>query len=129
MEKSQISLRSTPVKEILSKPPNWLIRWGITVIFGVVVLMVLLSIYVKYPDVVEAKAVITTSQPPASVKALSGGKISQLLVSENEQVEANQTLAVIDNPTNYEDWKNLKAEFIPFYQNLLQSDSVRGARF
>ncbi len=129
MEKSQISLRSTPVKEILSRPPSWLIRWGITVIFGVVILMVLLSIYVKYPDVVEAKATITTMKPPLIVKALSNGKISHLFVSENEEVEANQTLAVIDNPANYEDWQSLKAKFLPFYQDLLQSDSVRSAFF
>ncbi|MFT6961815.1 MAG: HlyD family secretion protein [Flammeovirgaceae bacterium] len=124
MNPTEISLRSESVKEILSKPPNWLIRWGITVIFGVVILMVLLSIYVKYPDVVVASATITTTQPPSSVKALSSGKISHLFVSENETVEASQTLAVIDNPADYEDWKSLKADFLPFYQNLLQSDSI-----
>ena len=36
-EIEKIELRSTEVQEILTRPPKWIIRWGITIILFVVV--------------------------------------------------------------------------------------------
>ena len=63
----RIELRSEEVQEILGTPPSWLVRWGTLVIVGVLASLGVLSYVVKYPDVIMADAMITTSAPPTSV--------------------------------------------------------------
>ncbi|MGB0524394.1 MAG: HlyD family secretion protein [Flammeovirgaceae bacterium] len=129
MEIQDIELRSEPVKEILSKPPRKLIRWGITAIFSVVVLLFLIAYLLKYPDVITARAVITTEELPASIVTKRDGHISHLFVKEQELVEKDQVLAVIDNAAHYEDWAKLKPNLLDFHQQLVQKDSVRKLNF
>ncbi|CAN5826079.1 hypothetical protein BH11BAC7_BH11BAC7_04240 [soil metagenome] len=66
-------LRSQSVQEILSEIPNWIIRWGITVIFFTVGIILLASWIVHYPDIVTSRIVITAKNPPATgIQELSG---------------------------------------------------------
>jgi multidrug efflux pump subunit AcrA (membrane-fusion protein) len=101
-EHDDIELRSDEVQEILGTPPSWLVRWGtfaITIVLGI---FAILSYIVKYPDVVEAPAIITTSTPPTSVVARSDGNLAKLLVTEKQVVEANEVLAVMQNTADYQ---------------------------
>ena len=50
----QIELKSPAVQEILGRPPRWIIRWGISIIFIVVAGLVVGSYFFKYPDVINA---------------------------------------------------------------------------
>ena len=102
-EIKNIHLRSEEFREILGRPPRWTIRWGITLIFIVIVLLIVGSWFFKYPDVVSSKIVVTTENPPAPIVAKSTGKIEHLLVSDMQRVEQGQMLAVIENPGDYKD--------------------------
>ena len=124
MEIEDIELRSEPVKEILSKPPRKLIRWGITAIFGVVMLLLIIACILKYPDIITARAIVTTKELPASVVARGGGQISDLFVKEKEKVQKGDVLAIIENTANYEDWKMIAPRFKDFHQKLIQKDTV-----
>ncbi len=33
-------LHSEEVHEIISRPPNWLVRWGITLFFGLMIILI-----------------------------------------------------------------------------------------
>ena len=101
-EHDKIELRSEEVKEILGTPPAWIVRWGITVIVGVLCMFGVLSYVVKYPDVIDAAVLITTSSPPTPVVARADGNLSKLLVKEKENVEANQILAIMQNTADYQ---------------------------
>ena len=48
----KIELRSTEVQEILSRPPKWIVRWGITTVFFVVIIVVTGSWFFNYPDII-----------------------------------------------------------------------------
>lgn len=97
-----IQLRSEEVQEILSHVPHWLIRWGITVILMVIIILILASWFVKYPDTVAARVVFTTEVPPVHLMARSNGRIA-LLVKDKEEVQKDDFLAVIENPASTED--------------------------
>ena len=45
-----IELRSESVQDILSTPPHWMIRWGNTVIFVIIAMILLMSYFIKYPE-------------------------------------------------------------------------------
>ena len=52
-----IELRSEEVQEILTKVPNWMIRWGNTLFLFLIVLLLALSWLVKYPDIITSEAI------------------------------------------------------------------------
>jgi hypothetical protein len=47
-------IRSEEVQEIISHMPNWIVRWGITVIFASLVVLLSISWFIKYPDILTA---------------------------------------------------------------------------
>lgn len=104
-----IELRSEEVQEILTQVPHWMIRWG-NVLFLLLILMLLfLSWFVKYPDIIASEALITTQIPPQKEYAKITGKLDAILVSDNQQVKINQPLAIIENTANYQDVFLLKS--------------------
>ena len=101
-ENKEIEIRSDEVQEILSAVPNWMIRWGITLIFGLILMLVFISWFIKYPDVIEGQAVITTTQPPAKLVSKSSGYLEQLYFKDNSTIKKGDIIAEITNPTNKE---------------------------
>jgi len=105
----QIELRSEEVQEILSKVPNWMIRRG-SVLFLALILMVLaITWFVKYPDIITSQAIITTQIPPQKEYANSTGMLDTVLVKDNQLVKPSQPLAIIENTSNYQDVLLLKS--------------------
>jgi multidrug resistance efflux pump len=96
-------LRSEEVQDILTKVPNWMIRWGTFLIFGIIVLLLFTSWYIRYPDVVSSEIIITTNTPPEKLIAKVNGKIQAILIEDKANVKANTPLAVIENAANYKD--------------------------
>ena len=70
----KIDIRSDEITEILGTPPKWIVRWGISVVFIVVTVIIVGSAFFRYPDIVTAQAIITTENPPSTVIAKSNGK-------------------------------------------------------
>ena len=92
-------LRSDEVQEILTHVPHGIIRWGIGVIFLVVLLLLAISRIITYPDVISAQITVITEHPPIHVVARSNGKL--VLYADNKTVvKTGADLAVIENPAD-----------------------------
>jgi multidrug resistance efflux pump len=102
-EEKEIILRTEEVNEILTSTPKWIFRWGISVIFILIITAITLSYFIRYPDVLTAEITLTTLNPPVTLVSKNNGKLTYLLVKNNELVKENQTIAVIENTANYED--------------------------
>jgi len=113
-----IELRSESVQEILGRPPRWIIRWGISIIFIIVAGLVVGSYFFKYPDVLTATITVTTENLPAGVMAKTTGRIDTLLVNQKQKVQQGDLLAVIDNTAYLEDVMVLK-DLIKNYDTLV----------
>ena len=100
---TDFQLRSEEVQDILTKVPNWMIRWGTVLIFGIILLLLFTSWFIRYPDVVRSEIIITTNTPPEKLVAKVNGKIQAILIQDKAQVKANTPLAVIENSANYND--------------------------
>lgn len=107
-EEEKIELRSEEFQEVLGGVPNWILRWGITVLAIIVLILLIGSAVFKYPDIIPTRIVLTGSVPPATITARSSGKLNRLYVSDNQAVNVNDYLAVIDNPASTEDIHLLK---------------------
>lgn len=100
---TSFELRSEEVQDILTKVPNWMIRWGTVLIFGIIMLLFVVSWFLKYPDIVKAEVIITTNIPPEKLIAKTSGRIQTILINDKEPVKAGMPLAVIENAANYQD--------------------------
>ena len=98
-----IEIRSDEVQEIMGTPPKWIIRWGIVIIFLVVLVLLAGSFFYKYPDLIQARVTIVSENPPISIVARSDGKLDRIFVADKQKVEANTILGIIENPANYAD--------------------------
>jgi multidrug resistance efflux pump len=101
-------IRSEDVQEILSAVPNWMIRYGNMLILGLIIMLLIISWFVKYPDVIAADTMITTQIPPQKEYARTTGDISAILVNDSDLVHKNQPLAIIENTANHQDVYVLK---------------------
>lgn len=106
---SEIEIRSEEVQEILSYVPHWMIRWGNTLFFILIIMLLFISWFIKYPDVINAEVIVTTQIPPQKEYARVSGKIDTFFISNNENVVKNQPLALIENTANYADVFLLKS--------------------
>ncbi len=119
-DEHQIELRSDEVQEILGTPPGWLIRWGTTAAFFTFAVLLAAGWMVRYPDLIKAKIVLTTGNPPVALVARTDGNIVRLMVQDNEMVAKGAELLVLESTARYEDivqldqnvtrWQNLNAD-------------------
>jgi multidrug resistance efflux pump len=109
IEQNNIQIRSEEVQEILSYVPNWMIRYGNTVVFLLLLLLLAISWFVKYPDVITAEVVVTTKIPPEKIYAKSTGQLASILVNNNSQITKNTIIGVIENSADYKDVLLLKS--------------------
>lgn len=108
-EKEELNLYSEEVKDVLSKPPRIIFRWGNTMLFTFIGVILFLSWLIKYPDVIASEATITTQIPPQKEFAKTTGTLDAILVKDHQYVTAKQPLAIIENTANYQDVFQLKS--------------------
>jgi len=124
---SDIELRSEEFQEVLGAVPLWILRWGITILAVVVVILLIGSALIKYPDVIPAQIVLTGSIPPAAIVAHASGKLKKLYVIDNQNVKTGDYLAVVDNPAKTEDIQLLK-NYLDTLSNLPSPRHVERSR-
>lgn len=117
--------RSDQVKEILGQAPNWVIQWGISVVFIIVILFLVGSALISYNDIIPARVTITSEKPPAHLTAKASGKLTSIFVEAGQKVEAGEVLAVIENTADFKDVQFIKSKLEDFEPNLSDFDSLK----
>ena len=103
-----IELRSEAVQEVMGHVPSRIVRWGTTVLFLVVLMLVVGSFFFRYPDVIEAEMRLTSRNPVTEVVARTSGRVSTLYVVDGQEVKEGLPLAVVENTAVTEDVLRLK---------------------
>ena len=109
MKIDEIDTNSEQIREILAKQPGFVLKWGISVIFITVFLMLLATWIIKYPDIIHSEVILTTENPPQKEYAKVTGKIDTIFVSDSDNVSNQQPLAILENTANYKDVFFLKS--------------------
>lgn len=102
-EENNIELRSEEFQDVLGAVPHWILRWGITSLAVIVVVLLAGSAVFKYPDIISSSMTLTGSTPPATIVAKSSGKLQELYVTDNRIVKKGEFLAIIENPAETTD--------------------------
>lgn len=100
---NRFEMHSEEVQEIMGRIPGWILGWGLTIIFSIILLIIIGSYFVRFPDIVKAPLIITTYNTPTVLNAKEGGKIEQIFVSNEQMVKKSDVIAVIGNVVDYKD--------------------------
>ncbi|CAI8746856.1 HlyD family secretion protein [Chryseobacterium sp. IT-36CA2] len=103
-----IELRSESVQDVLTQPPHWMIRWGNSVIFIILIMVLIMSWFIKYPEFVPAPIIVTSQEPPEKLQARVNSKIEKILIKDHQEVRKNDVLMVLQSTANYQDVLKLR---------------------
>ena len=101
--------RSEEVQEVLTAVPRWMIRWGSSLFFVLVMLLFFIAWIVKYPDIIVAEGLITTQIPLQKEYANVTARIDTIFVKDSELVDKNTILAILENTADSKDILYLKS--------------------
>ena len=107
------------IQAIIGNPPGWTLRWGMTVMAFGIAFLLLIAWIVRYPDVVQARTIITTERPPIRLAAKQSARLTELRVENGARVQTGNLLGVFDNAAEREDI--LKLEKLA--ENLLENEA------
>lgn len=102
------NFHSEEAQEIMGRAPSWVVRWGITVIFVILALIVLGCYIIKYPQTVTAPISITTVNAPSDLTARYDGLLDSVCVGNGENVRTGQLIALLATPADYDDIRSLE---------------------
>jgi len=88
--------------DIMTAVPSWLLRWGITLFFVVLIMVVSIAAIIKYPDVVKTSLKIVSSDVAKPVVPKVTGKLVKLLVNNNDKVRGGQPLGFIESTADHQ---------------------------
>jgi len=120
----EIELRSDEFQEIVQQSPRWMIRSGISLIFGIILLLLLGSYFFRYPDVINANIVVLSENPPAYLAARTTARIDSIIVSDQQIVSDNQIIAILESTANFEDAMKLKEMLLRMEPFMLTFDTL-----
>ena len=122
-------IHTDDMQDIITTVPSWLLRWGITLFFSILVLIVGLAALIRYPDIVKSELKIDSPNSPKPVVSKISGKLVKLLVKENETVKAGEPLAYLESTANHDKVLNLLANLKALQMLVLQSKPVSNIYF
>ncbi|UEG51472.1 HlyD family secretion protein [Mucilaginibacter daejeonensis] len=100
---------SEEVQDIIGAESPWLLRWGIMIYAGVLIMLLVLATRIQFPEVVKTQLKIISADAPKAVVTKLTAKLNTLLVHENQMVMSGQPLGYLESTANHNDVLSLLA--------------------
>ncbi|RZF60229.1 HlyD family efflux transporter periplasmic adaptor subunit [Sphingobacterium corticibacterium] len=94
-------VHSEDLQEIIAKPPSWLLQRGISFVLLTILLILGLSVFIRYPEIVPANMKLTTVDAPKIVVSRTAGHLVKLLVEEGTPVTPDMDLAYMESTADH----------------------------
>lgn len=120
---------SEEVNEIITSVPAWVVRSGTMVIFSVIAVILLISAFIQYPDIVKTSLKVNSLNSPKAVIAIQGGKLIRILIHNDQQVIENQPLAYIESTAKHEEVIRLAGKLDLLRKSLVSGNDLQSVEF
>ncbi|WP_286754180.1 MULTISPECIES: HlyD family secretion protein [Sphingobacterium] len=90
-------LHSEDLQEIIAKPPSWLLKRGISFILITILMIIGISFFIKYPEIVNTTLKINTSNAPKVMMSRINGNLIKILEKEGAWVHKNEEIAYMES--------------------------------
>ena len=136
MEDDNLNLRDSYYTEIHSLKAKWWMQWGIMVVFLILLILLILGHFVKYPDSVISELRMTTNQSSVKFPLLVSTQIQVILVKNDSEVKVDMPLIILKNNANHEHVYQLEnalnnfsfkeEEMLSFFETFFDKDMQLG---
>jgi HlyD family secretion protein len=109
MPQQYVNRRSEEIDEILAQIPSWIIRWGNLALLLSLVVLLGLTWFIRYPDIIGGRVSLTSAAAPAMLVARSSGNIL-LFRQDKDTVLMGDAIAAIQSTANIEHVAILKKQ-------------------
>jgi multidrug resistance efflux pump len=97
------TFHSEEIQEIMGRKPAWILHWGIMILILIITGIVVGCYFIKYPQIVTAKITLTSENPPSDLVSRYIGFLDSVYVEDGELINTGQLIALVANPSNYND--------------------------
>ena len=111
-------IHTEDLQDIISKPPSWLLKWGITLVLSILLVIVVMSAFIRYPDIVQAGVKINAINAPKAVVPRVSGTLSKLLAKEGIIVRSGQVLAWMESSGKHDQVLDLLEKLVKLRNGL-----------
>jgi HlyD family secretion protein len=117
------SARSELVEDIISSKPSFMLRYSSAIFFVVILFIIGVCWFIKYPDIIYAPVKLTSINAPKQITTKTEGKLVQLFVTENDSVTKGQIVGYMESIANPKTIIDL-ADKLDLITHLLNNDTV-----
>jgi len=100
---NKINQPSELAQEVISGESGFIERWALSLFFGILLLLFASSWFIKYPDVIEAKAILTAKNAPKEIIPRQDGRLVRLFVYNNEPVIKDQVIGWLESTASHQE--------------------------
>jgi len=122
-------LVSRGVQEIISTKPAWIVRNGTTLFSIIILLLILSTFFIRYPDIVVSKIRISSINSPKAIKVIQEGKLVKLFVSEGMFVNKGQVLGFIESTADHQMLIDLSSTIDSFIVLLKKNEPNKAVKY
>ncbi|MFZ4260628.1 hypothetical protein ACFRAE_01200 [Sphingobacterium sp. HJSM2_6] len=101
------NLHSEELQDIIAKPPSWLLQRGISFVLITILMILGISVFIKYPEMIQAPLKFNTSDAPKVMLSKVNGNLVKILVKEGIWVKKNQEIAYLESVADHQQVINI----------------------
>jgi len=94
-------LHSEDLQEIITKPPSWLLKRGISLILGTILLILGLSVFIRFPEIVTSSMKFNSVNAPKIIVSRNNGNLVKLLVMDGDWVKQGTDVAYLESTADH----------------------------
>lgn len=117
------SERSEISQEIISRKPGFYEKWALLVFVIILLALTACTWFIKYPDIIQANAILTSSNAPKEIISRQSGKLTALFVKNNQQVKQGEIVGWLESNADTKEVIELAESLDSSIQLLKQSDA------
>jgi multidrug resistance efflux pump len=106
---------------IINRPPGRVIVYGYIVLSALLLLFIIPSFFIRYPEVLTEQVSISTSPAPTSIYPKVDGLIERVYIKNDGAVKKGDIIAVIESPANFKEVRLLEDDLLKFKRKLESS--------
>jgi len=89
--------RSEVAQEIISRKPDFFEKWSLLVFLILLLLLLIGTWFIRYPDIIEGNAILTGDNAPKEIVPKQNGRLTALFVKNNQQVIQGEILGWLES--------------------------------
>lgn len=95
---NEFEIVSDEIQQIIGQVPKWITRWGITVLFSLLIIILIVGNFVKYPTILNAQSEIIAKERPTKVDWFNEETLLYTeVVKEGQKVKIGDSLLIENN--------------------------------